>query len=65
MEPETQDDWNEDITCIFCNDLLGYAPYSRDDYICIPCREDLPKGPDFVEEDIRADRAERMTAVRK
>jgi len=65
MEPETKDDWEEGLRCIFCKELFGYSPWHRPDVICISCWEDLPKGPDFIEEDIRADRAERMAAVGK
>lgn len=39
----------QQIVCMRCKQLLGYAPYWRTDYLCVQCNGPVTD-EDFVEE---------------
>jgi hypothetical protein len=43
MTPEKKEDlkkYNQDIMCEICEKFMGFAPYSRNEYICADCDEE-------------------------
>jgi len=34
--------WIQPVHCMACGNLLGFAPYAREAYLCVACNKQLP-----------------------